>query len=139
MILDRVPAGRDIPNDFNVIIEIPAAGARSNTNWTRTLAPCSLTVHGHRHVLPGQLRLCAANPVGRWRSGGRAGGHPFPLQVGSGGAACRALGVLKMGRRIGHRRQAGGRAGGKTLPDVQDVQKLKTLPNWVARPDQPIL
>lgn len=27
MILDRVPAGKDIPNDFNVIIEIPAAGA----------------------------------------------------------------------------------------------------------------
>ena len=26
MSLDRVPAGRDIPNDFNVIIEIPAHG-----------------------------------------------------------------------------------------------------------------
>ncbi len=26
MSLDRVPAGRDIPNDFNVIVEIPAHG-----------------------------------------------------------------------------------------------------------------
>jgi inorganic pyrophosphatase len=26
MSLDRVPVGRDIPNDFNVIIEIPAHG-----------------------------------------------------------------------------------------------------------------
>lgn len=27
MILDRVPAGKDVPNDFNVIIEIPANAA----------------------------------------------------------------------------------------------------------------
>ncbi|MDK2123700.1 inorganic diphosphatase [Parachitinimonas caeni] len=27
MILDRVPAGKDVPNDFNVIIEIPANSA----------------------------------------------------------------------------------------------------------------
>jgi hypothetical protein len=26
MILDRVPAGRDLPNDFNVIVEIPMNG-----------------------------------------------------------------------------------------------------------------
>ncbi|MEO6024085.1 MAG: inorganic pyrophosphatase, partial [Burkholderiales bacterium] len=26
MNLDRVPAGRDLPNDFNVVIEIPMRG-----------------------------------------------------------------------------------------------------------------
>jgi inorganic pyrophosphatase len=33
--LDRVGAGHNLPDEFNVIIEIPRTPTRSNTKWTR--------------------------------------------------------------------------------------------------------
>lgn len=40
MILDRVPAGRDLPNDFNVIVEIPMNGDNLDaTDKLQAIAP----------------------------------------------------------------------------------------------------
>ena len=44
MSLNLVPAGKSLPDDIYVIIEIPQNADRSNTKSTRTAAPFSLTV-----------------------------------------------------------------------------------------------
>ena len=36
--LDMVSAGRDVPNEINVVIEIPKDAEPSNTRWTRKAA-----------------------------------------------------------------------------------------------------
>ena len=54
---------------------------------------------------------------------------PFPLQVG---VVMPRAGRAEDGRQIGHRRQAGGRAGGKTRPMYKDVQSWKTCRNCCA-------
>ena len=41
MSLNKVPSGKDLPNDFNVIIEIPMHGEPVNTKWTRNPARSS--------------------------------------------------------------------------------------------------
>lgn len=96
MILDRVPAGKDVPNDFNVIIEIPANSAPIKYEHdketgamfvdrfmgTAMFYPCN---YGY---VPQTLSE-DGDPVDVLVA------TPFPLQMGV-VVRCRALGMLRM-------------------------------------------
>ena len=60
MNLDRVTAGMDVPNDFNVIIEIPMNADPIKYEVDKVTG----AVFVHRHALSLQLRLCAQHPLG---------------------------------------------------------------------------
>lgn len=96
MILDRVPAGKDIPNDFNVIIEIPAAGAPikyeldkdTGAMFVDRFMGTAMFYPANYGYVPQTLSE-DGDPVDVLVV------TPFPLQVGV-VVRCRALGVLKM-------------------------------------------
>ena len=96
MILDRVPAGKGISrNDFNVIIEIPR---RRSIKYELDKDTGAMFVD-RSWAPPCSTRPTTAvpqTPVGRWRSGGRAGGHRSRFRQVGVVVRCRALGVLKM-------------------------------------------
>ena len=117
MSLDNVTPGKNAPDQFNVIIEIPMnadpikyevdkeTGAIFVDRFMSTAMhyPCN---YGY---IPQTL-------VRRWRPGGRAGDHAVPLIPGV-VVTCRP-GRPEDGRRGGWRRQVAGRADDKILLDL---------------------
>jgi hypothetical protein len=60
--LDRVPSGKSLPNDFNVIIEIPMHADPVKYEVDKESgAGLRRSLHVHRHALPVQLRLHPAH------------------------------------------------------------------------------
>ena len=97
MSLNRVPAGRNIPDDFNVIIEIPSTrgpdqvrGRQGNRGLVRR------PVHRYGDALPVQLRLRAEV---RWLTTAIRSTSSSSRRTRCSLASvvrCRPLGVLKM-------------------------------------------
>ena len=74
--LDRVPAGRDVPNDFNVIIEIPMNAEPVKYEVDKDTGAIFVDrFMTHADALSVQLRLRAAHRRRRRRSARRAGDH----------------------------------------------------------------
>ena len=96
MILDRVPAGKDLPNDFNVVIEIPANSAPIKYELDKETGAMFVD----RFMGTAMFYPCNYGYVPRTLS---EDGDPvdvlvvtpFPLQIGV-VVRCRALGMLKM-------------------------------------------
>ena len=96
MNLDRVPAGKDVPNDFNVIIEIPANGAPikyeldkdTGAMFVDRFMGTAMFYPANYGYVPQTLSE-DGDPVDVLVV------TPFALQVGV-VVRCRALGVLKM-------------------------------------------
>ena len=67
MSLDRVPAGRNIPDEFNVIIEIPAHADPIKYEVDKETGAVFVDRFiGTRHALSVQLRLRAQVARRRW-------------------------------------------------------------------------
>jgi hypothetical protein len=110
MSFDNVSPGKNAPEAFNVVIEIPMNADPIKYEVDKESGALFvdrfMTTAMH---YPDQLRLCAADPERRRRSGRRAGDHAVP-------AAARRGGHLPPdrhpddGRRSRRRRQGAGRA-----------------------------
>lgn len=96
MSFNNVPAGKDIPNDFNVIIEIPAhsdpvkyeADKEHGMLWVDRFVSTGMRYPANYGFVP-QTLSGDGDPVDVLVV------TPFPLLAGS-GVRCRALGMLKM-------------------------------------------
>ncbi|WP_018151072.1 inorganic diphosphatase [Leeia oryzae] len=128
MILDRVPAGKDVPNDFNVIIEIPANAAPIKYELdkdtgamfvdrfmgTAMFYPCN---YGY---IPNTLSE-DGDPVDVLVV------TPFPLQIGV-VVRCRALGMLKMEDESGIDAKLIAVPVEKLCPMYKNIQSTSDLP-----------
>jgi len=96
MNLDRVPSGKDVPNDCNVIIEIPMLGDPIKYEVDKETGALFVDrFMSTADALSVQLRLCPAHPFGRRRSQRRAGVVAHAADNGR-GRALPAVGMLKM-------------------------------------------
>ncbi|MEW9898593.1 inorganic diphosphatase [Chitinivorax sp. PXF-14] len=128
MILDRVPAGKDVPNDFNVVVEIPAnsspikyeldkeTGAMFVDRFmgTAMFYPCN---YGY---VPNTLSE-DGDPVDVLVV------TPFPLQIGV-VVRCRALGMLKMEDEAGVDAKLVAVPVEKLCPMYKDIKSTDDLP-----------
>ncbi|WP_137937996.1 inorganic diphosphatase [Chitinivorax sp. B] len=128
MILDRVPAGKDVPNDFNVVIEIPAnsspikyeldkeTGAMFVDRFmgTAMFYPCN---YGY---VPNTLSE-DGDPVDVLVV------TPFPLQIGV-VVRCRALGMLRMEDEAGVDAKLIAVPVEKLCPMYKDIKSTSDLP-----------
>jgi inorganic pyrophosphatase len=138
MDLDRVSKG-DVPNEINVIIEIPATRTRSNTNSTRTPAPCSSTASCRpRCTIPATTAMCPhtlskdGDPVDVLVL------TPYPLISGS-VIRCRPVGVLKMTDESGDDAKVLAVPIDKLCKTYRGVESFRDLPRRPAQPDLPLL
>ena len=107
MSFNNVPSGKDLPQDFNVIIEIPGAKRSGEVRSGQGHGPARRRpLYRHGHALSGELRLHSADAVRRRRSGRRAGDHAVPAAGRLGGARPRTRHAAN-DRRIRRRREAG--------------------------------
>ena len=128
MNLDRVPAGKDVPNDFNVIIEIPANGAPikyeldkdTGAMFVDRFMGTAMFYPANYGYVPQTLSE-DGDPVDVLVV------TPFALQVGV-VVRCRALGVLKMEDESGIDAKLVAVPVEKLCPMYKDVQKLEDLP-----------
>lgn len=128
MILDRVPAGKDLPNDFNVIIEIPANGApikyeldkETGAMFVDRFMGTAMFYPANYGYVPQTLSE-DGDPVDVLVV------TPFPLQVGV-VVRCRALGVLKMEDESGIDAKLIAVPVEKLCPMYKAVQKMEDLP-----------
>jgi len=128
MSLDRVPAGEKVPEEFNVIIEIPmnadpvkyevdkASGAVFVDRFMMTAMhyPCN---YGY---IP-QTISDDGDPVDVLVMA------PFPIQVGA-VIRCRALGVMQMEDEAGGDAKLLARPVDKLYPPYRDIQSTDDLP-----------
>ena len=128
MNLDRIPAGKDVPNDFNVVIEISANAApikfefdkESNALFVDRFMGTSMMYPANYGFVPQTLSE-DGDPVDVLVV------TPFVLQPGV-VVRCRALGVLKMGAEWGVAAKVVGVPVEKLCPMYKDIQKLEDLP-----------
>ena len=128
MILDRVPAGKDLPNDFNVIIEIPANGApikyeldkETGSMFVDRFMGTAMFYPANYGYVPQTLSE-DGDPVDVLVV------TPFPLHVGV-VVRCRALGVLKMEDESGIDAKLIAVPVEKLCPMYKAIQKMEDLP-----------
>lgn len=98
---NNIPAGKDVPNDFNVIIEIPANGAPikyeidkdTDAVWVDRFVGTNMSYPANYGYIPNTLAE-DGDPVDALVI------TPFPLQIGA-AIRCRVLGMLKMSDESG--------------------------------------
>jgi len=128
MNLDRIPAGKDMPNDFNVVIEISANGAPikyeidkdSNAIFVDRFMGTSMFYPANYGFVPQTLSL-DGDPVDVLVV------TPFALPSGV-VVRCRALGVIKMEDEAGIDAKVVAVPVEKICPMYKAVQKLEDLP-----------
>ncbi|AVY95142.1 MULTISPECIES: inorganic diphosphatase [Microvirgula] len=128
MNLDRIPAGKDVPNDFNVVIEISANAApikfefdkESNALFVDRFMGTSMMYPANYGFVPQTLSE-DGDPVDVLVV------TPFVLQPGV-VVRCRALGVLKMEDESGVDAKVVAVPVEKLCPMYKDIQKLEDLP-----------
>ena len=128
MNLDRIPAGKDVPNDFNVVIEISANAApikfefdkESNALFVDRFMGTSMMYPANYGCVPQTLSE-DGDPVDVLVV------TPFVLQPGV-VVRCRALGVLKMEDESGVDAKVVAVPVEKLCPMYKDIQKLEDLP-----------
>ncbi|MFC4161050.1 inorganic diphosphatase [Chitinimonas lacunae] len=128
MILDRVPAGKDVPNDFNVIIEIPANSAPIKYELDKDTGAMFVD----RFMGTAMFYPCNYGYVPQTLS---EDGDPvdvlvvtpFPLSLGV-VVRCRALGMLKMEDEAGIDAKLIAVPVPKLCPMYQDIQSTDDLP-----------
>ena len=84
MSYNDIPAGKDLPNDINVVIEIPA----NHDPIKYEVDKESDAIFVDRFVatpmfLPSQLRVCATDAIRRWGSIRCVGGYALPSDARS--------------------------------------------------------
>ena len=128
MNLDNLPAGKDLPNDFNVVIEIPANGAPikyeldkdSGAIFVDRFMGTSMFYPANYGFVPQTLSE-DGDPVDVLVV------TPFPLQPGV-VVRSRALGVLKMEDEAGVDAKLVAVPVEKLCPMYKNIQKLEDLP-----------
>ena len=128
MNLDRIPAGKDVPNDFNVVIEISANAApikfefdkESNALFVDRFMGTSMMYPANYGFVPQTLSE-DGDPVDVLVV------TPFVLQPGV-VVRCRALGVLKMEDESGVDAKVVAVPVEKLCPMYKHIQKLEDLP-----------
>lgn len=128
MNLERVPAGKDVPNDFNVIIEIPAHGApikyeldkETGAMFVDRFLGTSMVYPANYGYVPQTLSE-DGDPVDVLVV------TPFALQTGV-VVRCRALGVLKMEDESGIDAKLIAVPVDKLCPMYKSIRKIEDLP-----------
>ena len=128
MNLDRIPAGKDLPNDFNVVIEISANAAPikfefdkdSGAIFVDRFMGTSMMYPANYGFVP-QTLSDDGDPVDVLVV------TPFVLQPGV-VVRCRALGMIKMEDEAGIDAKLVAVPVEKTCPMYKDIQKLEDLP-----------
>ena len=128
MNLDRIPAGKDLPNDFNVVIEISANAAPikfefdkdSGAIFVDRFMGTSMMYPANYGFVP-QTLSDDGDPVDVLVV------TPFVLQPGV-VVRCRALGMIKMEDEAGIDAKLVAVPVEKICPMYKDIQKLEDLP-----------
>lgn len=128
MILDRVPAGKDVPNDFNVVIEIPANAAPIKYELDKDTGAMFVD----RFMSTAMFYPCNYGYVPQTLS---EDGDPvdvlvvtpFPLSLGV-VVRCRALGVLMMEDEAGIDAKLVAVPVDKLCPMYKDIRSTSDLP-----------
>ena len=128
MNLDRIPAGKDLPNDFNVVIEISANAAPikfefdkdSGAIFVDRFMGTSMMYPANYGFVP-QTLSDNGDPVDVLVV------TPFVLQPGV-VVRCRALGMIKMEDEAGIDAKLVAVPVEKICPMYKDIQKLEDLP-----------
>lgn len=130
---NNIPAGKDVPNDFNVIIEIPANGAPikyeidkdTDAVWVDRFVGTNISYPANYGYIPNTLAE-DGDPVDALVI------TPFPLQVGS-AIRCRPLGMLKMSDESGQDQKLIVVPVSKLTKLYDDVKTIDDLPELLLK------
>lgn len=128
MSFDKIPAGKDLPNDFNVIIEIPAehdpvkyeVDKETGALWVDRFIGTGMRYPANYGYIP-QTLAGDGDPVDALVI------TPFPLLAGA-AVKCRAVGILKMTDEKGQDAKLVVVPVDKVCPMTANVKALSDVP-----------